>query len=305
MASGYRGGDSSGAQSIERSVALLLAIAKSRSAGARLTEVVSATGMKHPTARRLLLALIRAGLVDQDEKSRRYFLGPECYALGNIAAERYGIHTMAMDSLQRLAELSQDTVFITVRNGAYGVCLERQDGSFPIRSYVLAAGDRHPLGVGAGALAILAALPDAEISTILSSLRRVFAERYPTLSPGSVHDLVALARMNGYALNPGLVFPGSWGVGVPVRDPAGRPIAALSIGAIESRMTVPRQEELAAAMREEARLIERRLQDRHPLGATVTPSRDNPAETSAPARRGDKNGRTRKERPPTVPVRPR
>lgn len=281
MASERQGADSSGAQSIERSMALLLIVAKGRSAGAGLAEAAATTGLTRPTARRLLLALIRAGLVEQDKATRRYFLGPECYALGNIAAGRYGIHRLAMDSLQRLAELSQDTAFITVRNGAHGVCLERREGSFPIRSYVLAAGDRHPLGVSAGTLAILAALPDGEVETVLRSAGRAFSERYPRLNPEVIRGLVADTRRNGYALNPGLVFPGSWAVGCPIRDPDGEPIAALSIAAIESRMTVEHQKQLAVAMREEARLIERRLEEMRAQSATAAPPRKRVARAAA------------------------
>src|SRR3954454_10661451 len=39
---------------------------------ARLTDLVAASGLAKPTVRRILLALVRAGLVDQDEETRRY-----------------------------------------------------------------------------------------------------------------------------------------------------------------------------------------------------------------------------------------
>ena len=174
-------------------------------------------------------------------------------------------------SLQRLAQLSQDTAFITVRNGLHGVCLERQEGSFPIRSHVLAVGDRLPLGVSAGTLAILAALADAEVEMVLGSYARTFAERYPLLTPEAIRGLVADARRTGYALNPGLIFPGSWGIGVAIYDSQDEPVAALSIAAIESRMTEEHQVQLAVAMKEEAQLIETRLNEIRSLSATATP----------------------------------
>ena len=265
------GEDFAGAQSVERSMALLMTVAKGHAAGASLGDVVAATGLKQPTARRLLLALIRAGLIEQDDASRRYFLGPECYVLGTIATERYGVHRLAMDSLQRLAKMSQDTAFITVRNGLHGVCLERQEGTYPIRSYVLSVGDRFPLGVSAGTLAILAALPDAEIELVLRSYGKAFAERYPLLTREVICGLIGDARRKGYALNPGLVFPGSWGIGVAIHDAHGDPIAALSIAAIESRMTEDHQAQLAPALSEEARLIETRLHEIRSLRTAVAP----------------------------------
>lgn len=269
-----------GAQSVERSLALLVAVARFRGAGASLGEIVGETDLKQPTARRLLLALIRAGLIEQDEQSRRYFLGPECYVLGTIAAERYGIHRIATEGLRRLAKWSQDTSFITVRNGTYGVCLERQEGTYPIRSHVLAAGDRLPLCVSAGCLAMLAALPDDDVDQIVRTHGAVCAERYPLLTVPRLRELIASARSRGFAVNPGLIFPESWAIGVAIRDFHGEPIAALSVGAIESRMSEARQHELAAALHDEARIVEAQLREL----LVVRPSLPT-VRTTSPARR--------------------
>ena len=70
---------------------------------------------------------------------------------------------------------------------------------------------------------------------------------------------IALARAQGFALNPGRIVTNSWGIGVAVRYPDGRIAGALSIAAIESRMQPPRQEELAALLRQEARQVEARI----------------------------------------------
>ncbi len=43
--------------------------------GAALSVIVTESGLNKPTARRLLLALIRAGLVEQDEETRRFLSG--------------------------------------------------------------------------------------------------------------------------------------------------------------------------------------------------------------------------------------
>ena len=76
----------SGTQSLERAIALLRELASHGSRGARLTDLVSDSGFSKGTVRRLLATLIRQGLVEQNETSRRYFLGTELYVLGSIAA---------------------------------------------------------------------------------------------------------------------------------------------------------------------------------------------------------------------------
>jgi DNA-binding IclR family transcriptional regulator len=246
---------SGGTQSIERALALLLQVGRADGQGARLTDLVASSGLAKPTARRALGALVRTGLLEQDETSRRYHLGPESYVLGTLAARRFGIHARAIDGLARLAQASGDTAFLSVRRDLHVVCLHREEGPFPIRSHVLQAGDRHPLGVGAGSLAVLAALPDDEIGDA------VIAERYPAYSPASLREAVARTRADGYALNPGLLMAGSWGIGVAVRDPRGRPVYSVSLAAIESRLDTARRGELVPLLKAEAAKLERLLQE--------------------------------------------
>jgi DNA-binding IclR family transcriptional regulator len=209
--------------------------------------------------RRLLVALMRAGFVEQDGETRRYRLGAESYVLGTLAASRFSLHSAALDSLARLSIASEDTVFVSVRRDTYAVCLHREEGSFPIRTHVLKAGDRHPLGVGAGSLAILAALPDDEIDQVLASNAEIIAAAYPRFSTAVLKGLVQQTRDQGFAINPGLLMSGSWGIGVPVFDAKSEVAGALSIAAIEQRLGESRQYELSRLLQAEAALLQEKL----------------------------------------------
>lgn len=250
-----------GAQSIGRAALLMRLVAACRSNGGSLSEIVAQARLSKPTVRRMLLALIENGLVEQDPITRRYFLGPEAYVLGTVAAERFGIHRLALENVRRLALETGDAAFIQIRRDWSVVCLHREDGDYPIRSHVLSSGDRHPLGAGAAGIALLAALSDEEMETCLHANADLLASRYPVLNPRLLKELVAEARDKGYGINRGLLFPGSWGIGVVVRDRQGRPDACLSIAAIESRLQPDREGELARLLFEEARRLEARLRD--------------------------------------------
>lgn len=210
--------------------------------------------MAPPTARRLLLALVAARLVDQDPVSRRYHPGPEAYLLGLFAGARHGILHQARPSMARLAQESGDTVLLTVPQGDYALCLERVEGSYPVRTHALMRGDRKPAGVGAGAMALLAALPEAEAQAMRARVARLTPELNTELAQDE-----AEARLNGMALNRGLIVPGSWGIGMAFRWPDGRPAGALSIAAMESRMQENRRPQLVAALTRETALIEQQL----------------------------------------------
>jgi DNA-binding IclR family transcriptional regulator len=253
---------SSGTQSISRAVAVLRLLGSGPTVGigtangVSLSELVERSGLIKSTCRRILIALMEAGLAEQDLITRRYYLGPEAYVLGTIAAERYGIHRLALEGVTRLAKATGDAAFIQVRRGFSVVCLHREDGAYPIRSHVLASGDRHILGAGAGGLALLAALSDKDVELALAANADSLARHYPMLSRDLLLGQVRETRRTGYSLNPGLLFPGSWGMGMVVRDQHGNPEACLSLAAVENRMQPDRQPELAALLAEEVRRIE-------------------------------------------------
>ena len=87
-----KGGDqatpASGSQAVDRALALLQITGRAAGRGAPLSELIEASGLGKPTVRRLMLALIRRGLVEQDSASRLYFLGEESYVLGTLATPR-------------------------------------------------------------------------------------------------------------------------------------------------------------------------------------------------------------------------
>lgn len=251
--------ESIGAQSVDRALALLSLIGRGAVNGVGLTSIVQDTGLSRPTARRLLLALMRARMVEQDTANRRYFLGEETYILGILAAQRFDVMDLTRDSLVNLAELSGDTVFLSVRRDAFSVCLHKEEGTFPIRTNALQVGYRHPLGVGAGSLAILAALPADESADLLARNEALLIQNFPDCRPEALRPLIAQAKEWGYALNPGLVLKNSWALGAAFRMPDGRVAGAISIAAIDSRMGPDRQAELGAALCVETKKIEARM----------------------------------------------
>ncbi|WP_371823186.1 MULTISPECIES: IclR family transcriptional regulator [Microvirga] len=255
---------SHGAQAIDRAATLLLLVGRAGPSGARLSELVEQCSLSKPTVRRMLLALARAGLLDQDHETRRYYLGPEIHVLGTLASARFGIHSISVRSLVRLSQRTGDTAFLSVPRDVYSICVHREEGPFPIRVHALHAGDRHPLGVGAGGLALLAALPDDEVEDVLAANADVLAEKYPPFSPSVLRNLVQDTRERGYALNPGMLLPDSWAIGVPIHGPDGRPVGALSIAATASRLSRERQLEIAPLLRKEASSIETKLAETDP-----------------------------------------
>ncbi len=241
-------------QSIDRAASILRALADCDARGARLTDIAAAARLSRSTAHRLLTAMAHARLVEHDADTGLFHLGFDLFAFGTKAANRFGLVEMAQGALQRLAERTSDTVFLSLRSGTEAVCVDRREGSFPIRTLSLCVGDRRPLGVGAGSLALLAFLPDATIERIIAANARLL-EAYVAFDPASLHELVRLTRRQGYAFNGGRIVPGMSAVGVPIMGPNEEPAGALSVAAIESRMQPDRRENVAASLWIEAKAL--------------------------------------------------
>ncbi|SEN38359.1 transcriptional regulator, IclR family [Cryobacterium luteum] len=255
-----------GAQVVAR-IALLLRLVGRNPAGTPLAEIVRDSGLTRPTVHRLLSSLAAEGLLDHDAVRRTWHYGPEVFVMGTVAAARYPIEELARPSLVRLAEETGESAFLSIRRGAETVCLLREEGSFPIRSFVLHEGVRFPLGVASAGLAILAYLPDTEVDALLGDTvsadtdADAFAARWgPQHSPASIRANLERTRETGYAVNPGLILEGSWGMGAAIFDRSGRPGWALSLTGIEPRFKPERQKVLGQLLLDEASRITQTLQ---------------------------------------------
>src|ERR687892_968306 len=188
----------SGTQSIERALTLMREFAVHNRKGSRLLALASRTGLQRPTVHRMLKCLTMEDMVQQDPDTHRYFLGPMVFELGLTAAPRFNLREICHPAMNRIAEATGDTVFLTQRSGLDSVCVDRHEGTFPIKTFTLEIGMRRPLGVGTGSLAILSALPDEEVRHIVTAN----APRLPEygLTPASLLGQVKKAQKLGYAV---------------------------------------------------------------------------------------------------------
>ncbi len=245
-----------GTQVVARVSALLRSVSAHAPQAISTREVAVATGLTRPTAHRLLTALADEGFLDRDGAA--WVLGPELFVLGSVAAERYDITDLAREHVRDLARLTGESAFLSARRGDETVCLVREEGSFPIRSFVLHEGIRFPLGVASAGLAILAFVPEEERRAYLAGVD--LTERW-----GAEHGEAALAarldrvRETGWSVNPGLIVEGSWGMGAAVFDERGKPAWALSLTGIESRFRPDRQRELGRALLQHAHALTQKL----------------------------------------------
>jgi DNA-binding IclR family transcriptional regulator len=251
-------------RNIARLLAVLGALSKASANGLRLTDVIEATGLGKTTAHRILGGLMSYGLAEQDPETGRFFIGVTMLSWATAARDRFSLVRLVEPALVRIARQTQDTVYLVVRTGDEIVCLDCREGSFPIKVLTLNVGDRRPLGIGAGSLAILSALPDSEIDRVLVANAEAMAA-YP-FDEVKLRQMIATTRQNGYSYNNIHLLPGlenvteMAGIGMPIRKGDGMPVAALHLTSVTSRLDPPRRDNLVATLRQEIRQIEAALE---------------------------------------------
>lgn len=245
-----------GTQVIQRVALLLRLLTHHHRQGLRLVELGRLAGIERSTAHRILQGLIAERLAAQDHGSKLYRLGPAMYEMGLAAAPGLQLRDICHPRLLSLADTTGDTVFLTVRSGFDGVCVDRAEGAYPVKVFVLSVGRRRPLQIGGGGLAILSALPDDEVRRIAQANAARLAEHYPAHSEAEFRHRLTQARRQGYAVKDVLEVEGVRTVAAPIRDAAGQAVAAISVATLASRLKPDRAAEVARAIRQAISEIE-------------------------------------------------
>jgi DNA-binding IclR family transcriptional regulator len=234
-------GKAQGSQSLRRGLSILKLLARYQPMGLGLSDMARKLDLNKATTLRLARTLMDEKFLSQEADSRHYLLGPEAFAVGLAAEPNYALQRLAEPSLRALALETGDWVFFSIRHGLEAICLSRANGDIPFPHASLKVGDRHPLGLGAGGISILAAMQDEEVDMTLSINAEAIARLYPSMTVKVIRQLLQETRERGYCSIPGIIVPGYWGVGVPLLQPDGRPVAAIVLIASTTRMSGARQ----------------------------------------------------------------
>ncbi|MCQ4629031.1 IclR family transcriptional regulator [Shinella sp. CPCC 100929] len=242
-----------GAQGTVRIAALLRIVAAYNAAGMKISEVADLARLEQPTAHRIVTALHSVGFLSRNPETRRYHLGPLLFELFTTAFPHFNIRDVCLPSMKTLAEDLGDTVYLTVRSGFDGICVERQEGSYPIRTCTVDVGRKRPLGIGAGSLALLAAHSASEAETIIEHNR----DRYTPFntSAEAVQATVEKIRAQGFIYQDVLNTPEIKTVALAITGHTGHPFAGLSITAIATRIPEERATVLLDHLRQRIKQI--------------------------------------------------
>ena len=241
-----------------RAFVILRLLASAGPRGSALTSLAAASGLPNSTVHRLLSQLIESRLAMQIEESRVYAIGPLAYELGLAAAQQFDIRELCRPIMQRLAQAVGETVYLVQRSGEEAVCIDLVEGPTPIRVVTLEIGSRRPIGLGAGGLAILAALPPDEASRVLGAAEERIQQDWG-VPADTLRQALERTRADGHSTIVNRITTGVTAIGRSFNDSLGHVFGAVSVAAVNGRMTPSRQKALRPTLVTAAREIEMAL----------------------------------------------
>ena len=224
---------------LHRAVGVLRLLATAGRRGMTLTDLARATGLPNGTLHRLLHQLMHERLAMRIEDSRHYAIGPLAYEVGLAAAQQFDLRGLLRPTLERLAQDAGANAYLVLRSGDEAVCIDVVEGPSPLRVVTLQPGSRRPLGLGAGGLAILAALPADEQSRILPVVAPQIEAQWG-LAAAHLGPSLDEARHSGFAVIRNRINPGVTAVGAAFHDTLGQVMGAVSVAAASTRMDAAR-----------------------------------------------------------------
>lgn len=243
---------------LARGLTILKRLAGAGRSGIALTTLARQSGLPLSTTHRLLNQLLVQRLAMQLEGSRRYAIGPLAYELGLAAAQQFDIRALCQPAIEQLAQRSSETVYLLQRSGLEAVCLDLKQGPGTVRVATLQIGSRRPLGLGAGGLAMLAALPPEEARMVLDAVAENIQREW-RLPSAQLQSSLEQAQRQGWSMIRNRITPGVTAIGRSFCDSLGQVFGAVTIAGASSRMTDDRLDSLREHLHEAAQVIEQAL----------------------------------------------
>jgi DNA-binding IclR family transcriptional regulator len=240
--------------SVEKAFRLLNAFGREH-AELTLSDLAKRTRMTLPNVQRLTHTLSELGYIVRDEATKRYSLTPRTLDI----AFRYLVTSPLLErAAPHLAELNrrtEETVNLTVLDGAEVVYIARHRGfhSIGIQMYIGARLPAFATGIGQ---AMLAWLPPRDAMARIDALPRCAYTRNTITDRELLMKKLQRVHRLGYALEDQEMFLGGVSVAVPVLSADGTPLAAVNVAVPSSRFSAAQAErQFAQLVVETARII--------------------------------------------------
>ena len=172
-----------------------------------ITDLANELKYTKSNVHRLLATLQAQGFVRQTPPHSTYELTTKLWVLGNHVIQRMDLIRVARPAMTTLAEVTGETVHLSVLDGTDVVYVDKIESAHHIRAHT-SVGMRAPAFTMATGKAMLAQMPDGYLENFRPHLRRYTDTTRITID--QLHEDIQLVRTQGYSS----VLHGEWREGI-------------------------------------------------------------------------------------------
>lgn len=223
------------------------------------TEVAQKLGMNKTTVIRLMSTLVATGLLRKTATGRKYALGGTIMDLARAFLASADLKTVSLPYLQKLRDITGETISIDVRQGDERVCILIVEGNNPVRLGAKVVGERATLHAGSDSKLLLAYLPDEEVNNVLE---RTGMPRYTDATIINKKKLLKETekiRRQGFAISKEERWEYAYCISAPIRDYTSQVVAAVSIFGVIMRLTPEKERNFPKLLKATADEISQQL----------------------------------------------
>jgi IclR family transcriptional regulator, acetate operon repressor len=212
---------------VERAVDVLMLFTRRRAPTLGVTEIANELKLSKAAVHRILSSLRGKGLLEVNDESRRYSLGPAALALGRAYVDKLDVRDLAQGELVALSDATDETATLSIRTENMRTYVSQVLPDREVKMTV-PLGRPFPLHAGSSSKAFLAFLPETEIDEYLLAPLDQLTDTTIIDADALRADLRRIRKL-GYAVSFGERQAGAGSVAAPVFDHNGRPSAVVSL----------------------------------------------------------------------------
>jgi IclR family transcriptional regulator, pca regulon regulatory protein len=233
-------GDPNFMTSLARGIAVIRAFTQQKR---RLTisQLSQRTGIPRAAVRRCLYTLAQLGYVNADE-GKAFTLSPRILSLGHAYLSSTSLSSAAQPLLDRVSDILHESSSMALLEGDEILYVARSSTNRRIMSVDLGIGTRLPAYCTSMGRVLLAYLSPPEQDAYLARVKMIRHTPRTILTPDKLRREFEGIRRAGYAIVDQELEIGLRSIAVPVRDPAGKVVAAMNIGTHASRVSLAEME---------------------------------------------------------------
>jgi IclR family pca regulon transcriptional regulator len=233
-------GDPNFMTSLARGIAVIRGFTQQRR-HLTIAQLSQRTALPRAAVRRCLYTLAKLGYVSSDD-GRGYSLRPKVLALGHAYLSSTPLATMAQPLLDSISDRLHESSSMAVLEGDEILYVARSTTTTRLMSIDLGLGSRLPAYCSSMGRVLLADLPAAEIDAYLSRVSLVKLTHRTVSTASELKRVLATVQRQDYAIVDQELELGLRSIAVPVKNAAGRSIAAINVGTQSARVSIAEME---------------------------------------------------------------